>query len=187
MAFIKNMPYGSALDKSTAVGPVQNAMQYGKVRRFFEEAEKREWTVAVGGLDALKDEHRPSSDQKTSGSGLFLPPTLIDNPPESASIVAEEPFGPILPILRWSDEADVVKRANAFDWALGASVWGADLERATRIADQLEAGSVWINGHFQTAPDMPFGGHKASGIGMDWGIVGLKGWCNAQGFWTNKI
>lgn len=179
------MPYGSALEKSTAVGPVQNAMQYAKVKHFFEEAEKKEWTIAAGGLAALKDEHQPG-ENKTSGSGLFLPPTLIDNPPEESSIVTEEPFGPILPILRWTDEADVVQRANAFDWALGASVWGSDLERATRIADQLEAGSVWINGHFQVAPDVPFGGHKASGIGMDWGIVGLKGWCNAQGFWTNR-
>lgn len=175
--FIKNMPCGDAKDPNTAIGPIQNTMQYAKVKELIQEAEKQKWTVALGGLKEL---------EKKDGKGLQLPPTLIDNPPEDSRIVVEEPFGPILPIMRWTEEADVVSRANALDSALGASVWSPNIARATKIADQLESGSVWINGHFQVAPNMPFGGHKASGIGMDWGVVGLKGWCNPQGFWTNK-
>lgn len=172
-----NMPYGSGEDANMALGPVQNSMQYGKVKNLFEEAEKQKWTIALGGLKELSE--KPNK-------GLVLPPTIIDNPPESSRIVTEEPFGPILPILRWTDEADVISRANAFEQALGASVWSSNIAKATKIADQLESGSVWVNSHFQVNANMPFGGHKASGIGMDWGIVGLKGWCNPQGFWIIK-
>lgn len=174
-----HMPYGSAADANTVIGPVQNDMQYGKVKKLFEEAEKQKWTIALGGLKEL-------ADKQDAHQGLVLPPTLIDNPPESSRIVIEEPFGPILPLMRWTEEADVIRRANALEQALGASVWGSDVTKATKIADQLESGSVWVNAHFQVSAKMPFGGHKASGIGMDWGVVGLKGWCNPQGFWVIK-
>lgn len=173
--FIGNLPHGDASDPTTVVGPIQNSMQYAKVKEYFEEAEKQKWTLALGGLKNKKE-----------GKGLFLPATVVDNPPEDSRIVQEEPFGPILPVLRWTEESDVIKRVNAVDSALGASVWSGDIARATKIADQLEAGSVWINNHFQVGPTMPFGGHKASGIGMDWGVVGLKGWCNPQAFYTFK-
>lgn len=177
VAFVKEMPYGNAEHPSTVFGPLQNSMQYEKLRNLLEESDKQKWNVALGGPQCL--------DRK-GAKGFVLAPTLIDNPPEDSRTVVEEPFGPIVPILRWTDEADVMRRANASDSALGASVWGADLAAAIKIADQLEAGSVWVNGHFQTSPIVPFGGHKASGIGMDWGVVGLKGWTNAQSFWINK-
>lgn len=148
-------------------------MQYAKVKEFFQEAESQKWKIALGGLENIAD-----------GKGLFLPPTVIDNPDENSRIVKEEPFGPILPVMRWTDEDDVISRVNDVEAGLGASVWGKDIERATKIADHLEAGSVWINNHFNVAANMPFGGHKASGIGMEWGVVGLKAWCNPQAFWT---
>lgn len=172
-----NLKPGPAGDKNTFVGPLQNAMQYGKVKELFEAAEAQKWKVALGGLGNIED-------RKT---GFVLPPTIIDNPADDSRIVVEEPFGPILPILRWTDEADVVRRANDTESGLGASVWAQDVARATKIADQLEAGSVWVNCHFELAPNMPFGGHKASGIGMEWGTVGLRGWCNAQSFWTKPL
>lgn len=182
--FIRNnLPHGPAAAETTAIGPVQNSMQFAKLKTFLDEAETKQWAVALGGLKALQE----SSGSSTGGNkGFTFPPTVIDNPPEDSRIVVEEPFGPIFPVMRWTDEADVLRRANALDAGLGASVWSADLARATKMADQLEAGSVWVNGHFQVQANMPFGGHKASGIGMDWGVVGLKGWCNPQSFWTNK-
>jgi acyl-CoA reductase-like NAD-dependent aldehyde dehydrogenase len=122
-----------------------------------------------------------SSTTKSPGpTGYFIPPTIIDNPPETSRIVQEEPFAPILPILRWSDEADVIARANASEMGLGASVWSKDLHRARRIADQLEAGNIWVNTHFEVEPFAPFGGHKASGIGTEWGVQGLTQFCNSQ-------
>ncbi|ROW04753.1 hypothetical protein VMCG_04835 [Cytospora schulzeri] len=174
--FIKgNLPHGPAADQTTFVGPVQNGVQYAKVLELYEAAEKENWKIALGGLK-----------EKKEGKGFFLPPTIIDDPAEGSLIETEEPFGPILPVMRWSDEDAVVRRANCLEAALGASVWSSDIAKATKIANQLEAGSVWVNTHFEVGPHMPFGGHKHSGLGMEWGVVGLKGWCNAQSFWTRK-
>lgn len=171
-----NLKPGPAADVNTFVGPLQNSMQYDKVKEIYEEADAKKWKIALGGLK-----------EKKEGKGFILPPTIIDNPAEDSSIVAEEPFGPILPILRWTDEADVIRRANKTEHGLGASVWSTDVEKATKMADQLEAGSVWVNCHFELGPQMPFGGHKSSGMGMEWGHIGLRGWCNGQSFWTKKL
>ncbi|PSR82644.1 aldehyde dehydrogenase domain-containing protein [Coniella lustricola] len=177
VAFVRqHMPHGPAADATTAIGPVQNKVQYEKVKEFFQEAEAKKFSIALGGPSEV------SLDKK----GFFLPPTLVDNPSDEARIVGEEPFGPILPVLRWTDKDEVIRRVNAFETGLGASVWSQDTAKATEIANELEAGSVWVNSHFTVAPNMPFGGHKSSGIGMDWGVVGLKGWCNPQAFWTIK-
>ncbi|KAI9872475.1 MAG: hypothetical protein M1830_001577, partial [Pleopsidium flavum] len=81
---------------------------------------------------------------------------------------------------------DVIERANNSKMGLGASVWSADFDRATRMAKQMEAGSVWVNSHFDVLPGVPFGGHKWSGIGTEWGINGLKAYCNSQTLWLKK-
>lgn len=85
--------------------------------------------------------------------------------------------------MKWSDEGDVLQRANALETGLGASVWSKDFERATRMACQLEAGSVWVKSQFDVSPNAPFGGHKQSGIGTEWGLSGLLGYCNSQTLW----
>ncbi|KAG5769100.1 hypothetical protein H9Q72_003575 [Fusarium xylarioides] len=126
----------------------------------------------------------PAASAATSEKGYFIPSVLIDSPPENSEIVQAEPFGPIVPVMKWQSEGDVISRVNSSDYGLGASVWSKDVTRARRMAEQLEAGSVWVNTHFEVAPNVPFGGHKHSGIGMDWGEVGLKGWCNPQAYWV---
>jgi acyl-CoA reductase-like NAD-dependent aldehyde dehydrogenase len=99
----------------------------------YAEIEKSNWKTALAG-SAGQFEH-----------GYFITPAIIDNPPEDSRIVQEEPFGPIVPLLKWTDEDDVIDRANALKTGLGASVWGKDLQRAERMARQLSAGSVWVN------------------------------------------
>ena len=100
--------------------------------------------------------------------------------------MTEEPFGPILPILSWKDEDDVISRANNTKMGLGASVWTTDLEEGRRIGSQLEAGSVWINSHLEVHPNLPFGGHKESGIGHEYGLSGVKAFCNVQSLFLKK-
>lgn len=169
---------GPATSPDVMVGPVQNRMQYEKVQNLYAEIAKSGWTTAFGGAS------KPAG--AGNGKGYFLQPTIIDNPPDDSRIVVEEPFGPIVPVMKWSGEEEVIRRANDTQMGLGASVWSKDVERAQRMGRQLEAGSVWINCHFELAPYVPFGGHKASGIGMEWGLVGMKGWCNTQSVWTRK-
>lgn len=140
----------------------------------YAEVDKAGWTVALAGSATGRDK------------GFFVEPAIIDNPPEDSRIVVEEPFGPIVPLLKWSSEDDVIERANALNTGLGASVWSRDLTRAERLARELSAGSVWVNSHFDVAPNVPFGGHKESGIGMELGIEGFKQYTNSRSLWVWK-
>ena len=148
--------------------------RYGKVKDMYSHVDKCNYTMAVKG------------EVSTDSKGYFVSPSIVDNPPENARIVQEEPFGPIIPLLKWSDEDDVLERANNTDAGLGASVWSKDLDRAERMARCLSAGSVWINSHFDVSPNVPFGGHKFSGLGSEWGMTGFKAYCNSRSLWKWK-
>ncbi|RYP21341.1 hypothetical protein DL765_002242 [Monosporascus sp. GIB2] len=173
IAVTKQLKTGDHTDPEAFFGPIQSSMQYGKLQRFYSQIGKEGWKTALGG-----------EPLQTEGKGFYMSPTIIDNPPEDSSIVFDEPFGPIVPVIRWTDEEDVIKRANATKLGLGASVWSKDDSRAQRTAEQLEAGSIWVNTHFELAPNVPFGGHKQSALGMDWGELGLQRWCNPQAYWV---
>lgn len=144
------------------------------VKDMYTQVAKEGWNMALDGK---------VSD---GTNGYLIEPAIVDNPPENSRIVVEEPFGPIVPILKWSDEDDVLHRANALETGLGASVWSRDMKRAERMARQLSAGSVWVNSHFDIAPNVPFGGHKASGMGMEWGLEGFKQFTNTTSLWVWK-
>jgi acyl-CoA reductase-like NAD-dependent aldehyde dehydrogenase len=173
VAFTKTLKVGDGTEEGVFLGPIQNSMQYEKVKTFFSDIEKENWNVAVGG----KNEDKP---------GYFITPTIIDKPADDSRIATEEPFGPIVPLMTWSDEDDVIARANNTKMGLGASVWSNDLDEAARIARQLDAGSVWVNTHLELDPNAPFGGHKESGVGYEWGVGGLKAFCNAQTLYLKK-
>ncbi|RAK76564.1 aldehyde dehydrogenase family protein [Aspergillus fijiensis CBS 313.89] len=173
--FVRALKVGDGTLPDTFFGPVQNRMQFDKATDLLAATQ-------AAGLQTIAAGEVPAN----LGAGYFIPPTIVDNPPEASRVVQEEPFAPILPLLRWADEADVVARANASDYALSASVWSRDLGRARRLVDQLQAGSVWVNSHFDVAPHVPFGGHKASGMGTEWGVHGLVGWCNSQTLWLRS-
>lgn len=149
-------------------------IRYEKVKDMYSEIDKSSWTTAFeGGV-------------REASNGYFITPAIIDNPPDDSRIVTEEPFGPIIPMLKWSDETEVLERANRGEHGLGASVWTKDLARGERMGRQLLAGSVWINSHFDVAPNVPFGGHKWSGIGSEWGMTGMKAFCNSRSLWIWK-
>ncbi|KAJ6022837.1 hypothetical protein N7460_013232 [Penicillium canescens] len=173
VAFVKTLKVGEGTESDVFFGPVQNEMQFKKAKDLFSSITTENLKAALGG-------------SIESSTGYFIHPTIIDNPPESSRVVQEEAFAPILPIMKWSDEDDVVERANALETGLGSSVWSKDFERATRIADQLQSGSVWVNNHFDLSPTAPFGGHKQSGMGVEWGLTGLLGYCNSQTQWLKK-
>lgn len=170
----KTLKVGDGAEEGTFLGPVQNSMQFGKVKEFFADIEKSGQKVALGGVN----EEKP---------GYFITPTLIDRPAENSKLATEEPFGPIVPVMTWKDEEEVIERANNTKMGLGASVWATDLSRANRIASQLDAGSVWVNAHLELDPRFPFGGHKESGMGFEWSLAGLKAYCNVQTLYLKKV
>ncbi|RVX67768.1 hypothetical protein B0A52_07696 [Exophiala mesophila] len=169
----KNLKVGPGTDEGVFLGPVQNAMQYERVKGFFDDIEKEKWNVAVGG-------------KNPEGKGYFITPTIIDRPKEDSRIVVEEPFGPIVPLLTFSSDEEAIHKANNTQYGLGASVWSGNIERANRIAQRLQAGNVWVNGHSELDARVPFGGHKESGIGVEFGISGLKSYCNSQTLFLKK-
>jgi acyl-CoA reductase-like NAD-dependent aldehyde dehydrogenase len=172
--FTQTQKVGDGADPETALGPIQNEPQYRKVMDYFEDCRRNGYRFAVGG------------EIDPSARGWFIPVTLVDNPPEDSRIVAEEPFGPILPLLKWRDEEDVIRRANDTPYGLGASVWGQDLDAVERIGSRLEAGTVWLNEIHQYAPNQAFGGHKQSGIGCENSVHGLMEYTNWKTVTLNK-
>ncbi|KAJ0332169.1 hypothetical protein COL5a_001873 [Colletotrichum fioriniae] len=172
---IKNLPVGDGQQEGTMLGPVQNQMQFERVKELLKDIEETKLKVAAG-----------STAPASNGKGYFITPTMIDNPPDNSRIVVEEPFGPVFPVLRWSDEKEVIHRANDTLMGLGASVWSKDVEKAQSVAKKLKAGNVWINTHLELQYDAPFGGHKQSGIGYEYGAGGLKAYCNVQSMFITK-
>lgn len=175
VAFARTVKVGDGAQAGTDLGPIQNAPQYAKVKEYFDDCRDKGYTFALGG------------EIDDSAEGWFVPVTLVDNPPEDSRVVVEEPFGPILPLVKWRDEDDVVARANNTDWGLGATVWGRDLEAIERIGRQIEAGTVWLNEVHQYSPLQAFGGHKQSGIGCENSLDGLAEYTNWQSLTLNKV
>jgi len=158
---------GDGLDSATQLGPLQNKMQYDKVCNLLEDTRRAGLRVLCGG-------------EPTPGPGYFIPITLIDNPPDDARCVVEEAFGPVLPLLKYRDLDEAVARANDTQYGLAASVWGKDPEQALKVAQRLQAGTVWINQAHVFSPHIPFGGHKQSGVGIENALDGLAEYTNIQ-------
>jgi acyl-CoA reductase-like NAD-dependent aldehyde dehydrogenase len=150
---------GDGLEPGTQMGPLQNRAQFERVKGLLEDA-RRNGTIVAGGL--LERE------------GYFVQPTIVRDIPDGARLVREEQFGPILPVLRYSDIDDAIARANDTEYGLGGSVWSADRERAFAVAARIDAGTVWVNQHLAMRPDIPFAGAKQSGNGVEMGREGLE-------------
>jgi acyl-CoA reductase-like NAD-dependent aldehyde dehydrogenase len=165
--YAKNVPVGHGLDESSALGPIQNKMQYDKVVELVEDAKRNGARILTGG-------------EPGGGPGYFYPITIIADARDGMRVVDEEQFGPVLPVIRYSDVEDAIERANGLDVGLGGSAWSSDPEKAKAVAHRLECGTAWINGHGGIKPFAPFGGVKSSGIGVEFGDLGLKEYTSVQ-------
>lgn len=167
VAVARGVKLGNGLDEESALGPLQNRAQFDKVVRLVDAARADGARILTGGAPL-------------DGPGYFYPVTLVADARDGMALVDEEQFGPALPILRYTDLDDAIARANASENGLGASVWSADVAAARAIGARLEAGTVWINKHGAIRPDTPFGGVKASGIGVEFGRQGLEEYTTIQ-------
>ena len=167
-SFTRKMKVGNPFDGKVDIGPIQNAMQFRRVRSFLDECRTQGYDVAA------------ETEGPNPSKGYFISPTIISNPPDNSRIVKEEPFGPIIPCQPWTTEEDVIQRANDTKTGLGACIWSKDVEHAKQIAGKLEVGSVYINSPLRPDWRVYFSGHKESGIGGERGLQGLLAYCNAQ-------
>ena len=155
-----NTIVGDGLQQGTTLGPLQNKMQYEKVKEILAEAQES-GTVVAGG-------------EVPDAPGYFIKPTIVRDIAEGTRLVDEEQFGPVLPVIKFTDEKDALQRANDSEYGLTGSVWSSNIDRAYDLANDLDAGSVAINQHSAIDPTLPFGGSKQSGIGSELGEEGLK-------------
>ncbi len=158
VAFASQIPVGDGMDEGNILGPVQNRMQFDKLAALVADAAAR-GRVLLGGQP---------------GPGLFFPPTIIAGLENGVALVDQEQFGPALPVIRYRDLDAAIAAANDNPNGLGGSVWSADTNAARDAARRLECGSVWINKHGAVQPNVPFGGVKQSGFGVQFADAGLR-------------
>jgi acyl-CoA reductase-like NAD-dependent aldehyde dehydrogenase len=163
----RHVKVGDGLQPGTQLGPINNKPQFERVIELVEDAKKHGAKIVTGG-------------ERLGKEGYFYAPTIVGDISDGVRLVDEEQFGPALPIIPYKDVDDAIRRANATHYGLSGSVWSKDHKRAAEIAQQLECGSAWVNQHLAIAPNLPFGGAKWSGIGVENGPWGLMGFTEIQ-------
>jgi acyl-CoA reductase-like NAD-dependent aldehyde dehydrogenase len=157
---------GDGSHQGVTVGPLQNRMQYEKVKGFLANA-KAEGTIIAGG-------------EAPEGEGFFIQPTIVRDIPDTAMLVREEQFGPVLPIMKYDDVADAIARANDSDYGLGGTVWTSNIERGIEVANQVDSGTIWVNKFLDLPFDVPFRGAKQSGMGGENGEEAVNAYTQAK-------
>lgn len=155
------------------LGPLATGFQRDRVAGLVSDALTRGGKAAAGG-------------KPIDGPGYFYSPTVLTDVDDGMPIVDVEQFGPVLPVVTYTDLEDALDRANAGPFGLGASVWTSDLDRGAEVAARIDAGSTWVNTHAVLAPDVPFGGHGWSGLGVENGPWGLHGFTDIQVVHSNR-
>jgi acyl-CoA reductase-like NAD-dependent aldehyde dehydrogenase len=151
---------GDGSKPGTTIGPLQNKGQFERVKALIEDS-RTEGKIIAGGTSL-------------DGPGFFVRPTIVRDIPDTARLVREEQFGPVLPVLKFTSIDEVLERANDSIYGLGGTVWSGDADRALAVALKINSGIVWINSHMVNLPEVAVGGAKHSGIGTELGMEGLE-------------
>jgi succinate-semialdehyde dehydrogenase/glutarate-semialdehyde dehydrogenase len=160
---LKNVKIGNGLDAGTEMGPLAHERRIPSMTKFVEDARQKGAKILLGG-------------EPLDRAGHFFAPTVVTDLPEDSMLMTEEPFGPLAPVVRFTDADEVIKRANSLPFGLSSYVFTNSLKTATKVSNALEAGMVNIN-HFGSAlAETPFGGVKDSGIGSEGGTETFDGY-----------
>ncbi len=153
----RTLPVGDPLDEDVRLGAIINDRQQAKILGAIDQAKRDGATVVCGGAE------------RKVGGGRFVETTVLDHVTPDMEAARMEIFGPVLSVLRFRDEAEAIRIANATTYGLSAALWTTSFDRAMRLARQLKAGTVWVNTFLDGAPELPFGGYRQSGLGRELG------------------
>jgi succinate-semialdehyde dehydrogenase/glutarate-semialdehyde dehydrogenase len=163
---VRAVKVGNGLEEGTQMGPLSNARRLHAVSELVKDAVERGARVLTGG-------------EPLPGPGYFYAPTVLSEAPETARILNEEPFGPVAPILRFNDTAEVIARANRLPYGLSSYVFTTSLRTATDLSNALEVGMVHVN-QLGIQAEIPFGGVKDSGVGSEGGSESFDAYLNTK-------
>jgi aldehyde dehydrogenase (NAD+) len=175
-ALAKTARMGDPMSLETQVGPVTTRQQYDKVLSYIDIAKADGAELRMGGAPATRPE---------CGNGWFIEPTIFSGVKNHMRIAQEEVFGPILSVIKFKDEDEAVAIANDSLYGLGAGVWTADIGRAFRMSERIQAGTVWVNTYRAVSYMSPFGGYKDSGMGRENGIDAIREYLQVKSVWIN--
>lgn len=161
----ENLVIGDPLDMNTQVGSLISMEHMEKVLGYIQSGIDEGAVLLTGGRRYIEG---------SCSNGAFVEPTVFTNCSDDMKIVKEEIFGPVMSILRFEEEEEAINRANNTEYGLASGVFTSNLQRGHRVASQLESGVCWVNNYNMTPSQMPFGGHKQSGIGFENGLEALK-------------
>ncbi len=168
----KKLQPGDPLDKNTRLGAVVSKAQQETVLSYIESG-KEQATLVAGG-----------NARDVNGKGYFVEATVFDDAKPGMKIVDEEIFGPVLAVMSFDDVEQGIALANETMYGLAAGIWTKDIQKAHRVAREIQAGTVWINTYNMYDPAAPFGGYKASGFGRDLGRESLDGFLETKSVWV---
>ena len=167
---------GQGLDPGTEMGPLVSAPHRADVLRHIEAAHEDGAQVVVGGEEATLDGLE---------GGTFMKPTVIDHVDNSMRAAQDEIFGPVVSVIRWDDQDELLDMANDVRYGLSAGIWTSDVNKALKLADAINTGTVWINTYGMFDPAVPFGGHKMSGYGRELGAEALDAYLQSKSIWID--
>jgi len=169
---------GNGLDPTVEMGPLINGSQLNRVTSYIASGQQQGATLAAGG-------ERPGGLDASLSNGFFLSPTVFVDVHEDMRIVKEEIFGPVVTVSRWKTHDELLHMANDSEYGLGAGIWTSNLRTAHRLAERIEAGSVWINCFNLVDPATAFGGVKQSGWGREMGRYAMEMYSETKSVWVN--
>ena len=177
LAVARTARMGDPMDPATQVGPITTPPQFQKVLDYIDIARAEGAQVLLGG-------ERGSAPE--CGQGWFVQPTIFTGVRNDMRIAQEEVFGPVLAVIRFTDEADALRIANDVRFGLAAAVWTQNIGRAIRMSERLQAGTVWVNTYRAISFMAPFGGYKDSGLGRENGIDAVREYLQTKSVWINS-
>ncbi|PEZ84129.1 aldehyde dehydrogenase family protein [Bacillus sp. AFS017274] len=168
----KNIKQGAGLDPSTQIGPLVSSEQLERVGSYIEKGKSEGAEVVTGG-------------KYGQGEGYFVTPTIFAGVEDEMTIAKEEIFGPVVAAMPFDDLDDVINRANNSEYGLAAGLWTQDVKKAHYVANEIKAGTVWVNCYNAFDAASPFGGYKQSGIGREMGSYALENYTEVKSVWIN--